>query len=182
MTRNLDRGDIDIMINFKGTMTAKDYRDYIKTYMMYSKITYIFMIGAVLTWSLLDLYVNIRAGAPFDKILLITFIAMILISIVIVCVVMYLQYIFSARQLIKNRKVDGQLEECAYHIDSVGLKIDSSLITAEYKWESIKYIRKKNDTYYLFINANEAIIIPNRFLTESDLEELETLISKIIQK
>lgn len=167
------------MIEFKGIVSEKDYTNYIKTHMMYSKITHSWMFATMLIWPISETVKLISSGVPIDIILIISFLLMFLMSFVFVCIMYYFLYRIRVMQTIKVLREGDSFEEKEFVINNELISIKSKLNTATFSWNGIKKIRDKYDTYYLYVNPTEAIILPKRYLSDSDINNFKELVGDI---
>lgn len=167
------------MIEFRGIISERDYINYIKTHMMNSKITHTWMFATMLIWPIMETVKLISTGVQFDKILVVTFLVLFGISFIFVCIMYYILYRIRVMQAIKVLRKGNSFDEKEFMIDGEQISIKSKMNSSTTSWNGIKKIRDKYDTYYLYVNPTEAIIVPKRYLDDSDIKCFKELAGDI---
>ena len=154
-------------------ITREDYADFNKFHFMQTRLNRTILTG-VLAVLILEYILN-RDG--FDLT------ATIISSLV--CIVFYCWAIYRSLNRTKNiPDNDGTIlgpKEMEFGDDKITYSTKNSQGTCE--WTSIKYLKESSKAFYLYMDANMAMIIPKRtFMTDTALEDFRKLVGTKVTK
>jgi hypothetical protein len=137
------------------------------------------MVGTILIWPTMEIIDLISAGKTHVGALVLTFIVISIISAGIIGFLYYLFFKFSTPKTIKGLREGDLFDEKEYIFNTEEIIITSMRSKSTFSWDSIRRIRDKNDSYYLYLNRSEAIIVPKRYFNEDGMERFKNMISNI---
>lgn len=137
------------------------------------------MIATILIWPTMDIVHLISDGKSHVEALLLTFIMLTLMSGGIIGSLYYIFFRYNTAKTIKGLREGDLSDEKEYIFNTEEIIITSMRNKSSYSWDSIIRIRDRNDSYYLYLNRSEAIIVPKRYFNDDDLKQFKNMTSNI---